>query len=144
MLHAVQLFPQLWNDVSVLHAFSCLCSCVMTYLYSMPCSCLRSCLRSCVMTYLFLPLHAMQLCDNVLSAVEGEERAEFIQFRPSHILQLSLDHARILTFVIQATLHFLCALQKIKCFKTYFVCSRQCSYSRNCGMTFLCSLPSAV
>ena len=64
------------------------------------------------MMYLFLPIHAMQLYDNVLSAVEGVKEGRILQFRPTRVVQLSSEHARVLASVLQATLHFLYALQQ--------------------------------
>ena len=127
----------------------------MTYL----CSMLFSCACSCAMTYLFLPLHAMQLCDNILSALEGGREGQILQLRPKRVVQMSSEHARALTLVLQATLHFLYALQQNTMFSniflcalgstavlaavgycTCFSCSMPCSCSRSCAMTYLCSM----
>ena len=71
-------------------------SCGMTYLCSMQCSFL--CI--CVMTYLFLTLHAMQLCDNVFSALEGGREGQILQLRPTRVVQMSSEHVRALTLVL--------------------------------------------
>ena len=54
------------------------------------------------MTYLFLLLHAMQLCDNVLSAVEEGREGQILQLRPTRVVQVQVSsaHARILTLVL--------------------------------------------